>query len=53
VLRECFVNLYDLPILESLLDSLEMRFPDAKFPPIPKRGALDLNNVKESPYFFH
>lgn len=47
------MELYSLPILESLLDSLELRFPDAEFPPVPKRGSLDLQSVKQSHYFFH
>jgi DNA-directed RNA polymerase len=47
------VELYSQPILESLFDSLEMRFPEATFPPVPARGALNLNDVRKSEYFFH
>lgn len=52
-LRECFVDLYSLPILENLKKSLEVRYPQVKFPPIPTRGNLDLELVKDSSYFFH
>ena len=53
VLREQFVNLYNAPILENLAESLEKRFPDIKFPPIPKRGDFDIEDVRDSTYFFH
>jgi DNA-directed RNA polymerase len=53
VLREAFVELYEQPILESLKESVEVRYPGVKFPEIPNRGSLDLNDVKESKYFFH
>ena len=51
-LRDCFVDLYEQPVLENLRDSLVARFPDVEFPAIPQRGALKLDEVKESPYFF-
>lgn len=53
VLRECFVELYDRPILEDLLDSLKLRYPECTFPPVPPRGKLDLSVVKSATYFFH
>jgi DNA-directed RNA polymerase, mitochondrial len=52
-IRDCFFDLYDEPILERLMQSLTTRYPDVTFPPVPKRGTLDLKQVKESPYFFH
>lgn len=51
--RDCFVELYEQPILESLYDSLSMRYPDLKFPPVPNRGSLDIKSVRGSSYFFH
>lgn len=51
-LREQFIKLYSQPILERLRESLVMRFPDVNFPPVPSRGELDLNLVRESKYFF-
>lgn len=51
-LRECFVDLYRRPILEDLHASLQARYPDVAFPPVPARGTLRLEEVKDSPYFF-
>jgi len=51
-LRDCFVDLYEQPVLENLRDSLVARFPDVEFPAIPQRGTLRLDEVKDSPYFF-
>ncbi|KAK9101747.1 hypothetical protein Sjap_019001 [Stephania japonica] len=53
ILREKFVELYDTPILENLLESFETSFPTLKFPALPHRGDLDLRVVLESPYFFN
>lgn len=52
-LREAFVDLYSKPILEDLLESLQLRYPSVEFPPIPNRGNLNLELVKESKFFFH
>jgi DNA-directed RNA polymerase len=51
--RECFVELYEQPVLEGLHDSLTIRYPDIKFPPVPRRGHLDIKSVHDSAYFFH
>ncbi|KAJ4851618.1 hypothetical protein Tsubulata_047192 [Turnera subulata] len=53
ILREKFVELYEAPILENLLESFEKSFPDLKFPPLPDRGEFDLREVLQSPYFFN
>ncbi|EXB77631.1 DNA-directed RNA polymerase 2 [Morus notabilis] len=53
VLREKFVELYETPILENLLESFEKSFPELIFPPLPERGDFDLNEVLKSPYFFN
>ncbi|CAN6244123.1 unnamed protein product [Urochloa humidicola] len=53
ILREKFVELYDTPILENLLESFEKSFPKLKFPPLPERGDFDMKDVIESPYFFN
>lgn len=42
-----------MPLLEDLRDSFVMRFPGIEIPPIPQRGDLDIQLVKESRYFFH
>lgn len=51
--RDCFFDLYNEPVLETLRESLSIRYPEVEFPPVPERGNLDLEEVKESIYFFH
>ena len=52
-LRKCFVELYSLPLLETLKESLEIRYPGIEIPELPEYGDLDIHKVKESTYFFH
>ena len=52
-LRESFIDLYDTrDILGELEYSLKVRFPHIDIPEIPERGTLDMNEVKNSDYFF-
>lgn len=51
-LRDCFIALYQQPLLEDLKKSWETRYPSIHFPDLPARGDLDLNDVREAPYFF-
>lgn len=53
ILREKFVELYNIPILDNLLESFQTSFPTLTFPPLPDRGDFDLEQVLESPYFFN
>lgn len=53
LLRDAFVNLYEMPLLEELRASLVLRFPGLSFPDLPQRGTLDLDLVRSSPYFFN
>ncbi|KAK7388405.1 hypothetical protein VNO78_23221 [Psophocarpus tetragonolobus] len=53
VLREEFVELYNMPILENLLEGFKSSYPGLAFPPLPERGDFDLQKVLESPYFFN
>ncbi|XP_011069583.1 DNA-directed RNA polymerase 3, chloroplastic [Sesamum indicum] len=53
ILREKFVDLYSMPILENLLESFQTSYPMLTFPPLPNRGDFDLEKVIESPYFFN
>ncbi|XP_061977029.1 DNA-directed RNA polymerase 2B, chloroplastic/mitochondrial-like [Populus nigra] len=53
ILREKFVELYETPILKSLLESFEKSFPTLSFPPLPEWGDFELRQVLESPYFFN
>ncbi|KAL1495938.1 hypothetical protein AB1Y20_014580 [Prymnesium parvum] len=61
ILREEFVALHTPPLLEHLRDSFAQRYSDTKDAPewesdpelsLPTRGELDLDKVKDSPYFF-
>lgn len=52
VLRDQFVELYSQPILESLRSSIIARHPGLEIPEIPLRGNLDLEQVRNSTYFF-
>ncbi|KAK7295556.1 hypothetical protein RJT34_18466 [Clitoria ternatea] len=53
ILREKFVELYETPVLENLLESFQRSFPSLSFPPLPERGDFDLSEVLDSPYFFN
>ncbi|XP_068656238.1 DNA-directed RNA polymerase 2, chloroplastic/mitochondrial-like [Aristolochia californica] len=53
ILREKFVELYEQPILENLLESFQKSFPSLSFPPLPERGDFDLKEVLDSAYFFN
>ncbi|CAN4082740.1 unnamed protein product [Withania somnifera] len=53
ILREKFVELYETPILDKLLESFKISYPTLSFPPLPERGDFDLREVLESPYFFN
>ncbi|KAK5576563.1 hypothetical protein RB653_007707 [Dictyostelium firmibasis] len=53
ILRNEFVELHKQPILERLLEWFQTKYPNLNFPPIPKKGQLDISRVKESKYFFH
>lgn len=53
ILREKFVELYDMPILENLLESFQESYPALTFPALPDRGNFELDEVLESPYFFN
>ncbi|XP_031397833.1 DNA-directed RNA polymerase 2, chloroplastic/mitochondrial isoform X2 [Punica granatum] len=44
ILREKFVELYETPILENLLESFQQSFPTLNFPPLPERGDFDLRD---------
>lgn len=53
ILREQFVELYNVPVLENLLESFQTSFPMLTFPPLPERGDFNLREVLDSPYFFN
>ncbi|KAJ4845811.1 DNA-directed RNA polymerase 3B, chloroplastic [Turnera subulata] len=53
ILREKFVELHSMPILENLLENFQTSYPALQFPDLPVRGSLDLHEVLKSPYFFN
>jgi DNA-directed RNA polymerase, mitochondrial len=52
ILREEFVKLHSSPLIHNLNENFTSRYPHEKFPEVPKQGSFNLNNVKESTYFF-
>lgn len=56
ILRECFVGMYaESNFLEHFRDEVVAQLPlgyAEKIPPLPKQGALDLSEVRNSDYFF-
>uniref|UniRef100_A0A803QAW0 DNA-directed RNA polymerase n=1 Tax=Cannabis sativa TaxID=3483 RepID=A0A803QAW0_CANSA len=53
ILRQQFVELYSMPVLENLLENFQTSYPELEFPPIPERGSFNLQEVLNSPYFFN
>uniref|UniRef100_A0A453T4D6 DNA-directed RNA polymerase n=1 Tax=Aegilops tauschii subsp. strangulata TaxID=200361 RepID=A0A453T4D6_AEGTS len=53
ILREQFVELYSMPILENLLEEFQTLFPTVEFPPCPAQGNFDVREVLTSTYFFN
>lgn len=53
ILREKFVELYETPILEDLLENFQKTFPSLSFPALPERGDFNLKDVQDSTYFFN
>ena len=52
ILRDQFVDLHSSPLIESLNENFESRYPHEKFPAIPDQGDFNLEEVKKSTYFF-
>jgi len=55
LLREAFVRQYSEPVLERFREELQGQLPAElaeKFPPMPASGALELEQVRESLFFF-
>jgi DNA-directed RNA polymerase len=52
ILREAFVETYSQPVLEQFLSACRVVAPYENFPPVPKMGGLDLEQVRKSDYFF-
>jgi DNA-directed RNA polymerase len=52
-LREQFIHLYSMPLLENFRASLVQRFPGVTMPELPPRGTLNLETVRDARYFFN
>ena len=52
ILRDQFVKLHKSPLIANLNENFESRYPSERFPKIPAQGSFDLENVKQSTYFF-
>ena len=52
ILRNEFIELHQRDLLNELRESFIMRHPNVKFDELPARGGLDLEVVRDSPYFF-
>ncbi len=40
------------PLLEKLLEEFQQLYPGIEFPPVPPKGELDLDQLREATYFF-
>ena len=52
ILREEFVNLYRHDLLADLKKDLQERHPLLKFPEMPKKGKLNIDEVLNARFFF-
>lgn len=52
ILRERFVYLHSLPILENMLKDFREMYPNIKFKDVPEKGKFQLSGVLSSTYFF-
>ncbi|KAL4857485.1 DNA-directed RNA polymerase 2B [Chlorella vulgaris] len=52
LLREKFIELHSQPLLERLLEEFQQNYPGIEFPPLPPKGDLDLDQLREAAYFF-
>ena len=53
ILREEFINLYKSEPLKKLAEYLKETYPDVAFPPLPETGDFNLEEVRNSTYFFN
>ena len=52
IIRECFIELHNKPILYDLYQTLKVLHPNIQFCEPPKQGNFQLNEVKQSEFFF-
>ena len=53
ILREQFIEMHAFDLVGDLYEQWSAAFPRVELPPPPPKGNLDLNLIRESPYFFH
>jgi DNA-directed RNA polymerase len=53
IIRECFIELYNMNVFESLAEQFQRQVPpETELPPLPTHGNLDRNTVLDSLYAF-
>ena len=52
ILRGQFIQLHGSPLIINLHDNFVKRYPHQKFPKIPEPGDFDLEEIRDSTYFF-
>lgn len=53
ILRRAFVEQYNLDVLKAFAEDIKTQLPEeVKLPPLPKKGALKLEEVLKAEYFF-
>lgn len=52
VLRDTFIDIHRCPMAQVLLDQWSEAYPEVDFPAPPSLGELDLDQVRDSQYFF-
>ena len=52
VLRENFIKLHKYSLLKDLFKSFSILYPEIKFPPPPNQSTFDIEQVKNSEFFF-
>jgi len=52
ILRDKFIELHKMPILDNLLADFKAFYPELNFPSPPELGTLNLDLIRKSPYFF-
>ncbi len=51
-IREEFIRMHKTPILENLEDEFSFMVGEGKLPPLPPKAGLEIEKVRDSPYFF-
>ena len=52
VTREAYIELFSVDVLSSMREQLQAQLPSVILPPVPEFGDLDVEELRNSPYFF-